>query len=120
MQSNLSATEWRTLRLKNYGEKLQLSRTKALRRLMLFTDIEKLTKEFDRIVDSKFWSSNEPGLSHEERKRRLKAMHKQPEPEPIQLSLFFNNKSNQNGNDSKSHRLQKRFPYLFRRGIEAA
>lgn len=86
MQSDLS--QWYEQRLKNYAFKLQLSQSKALKRLMLFTDLDKLRREFDRIVDSKFWSSKEPGICYKQRKERLAAMFKPCEPEAIQLSLF--------------------------------
>lgn len=115
MQNEL--TEWYMSRLKNYAAKLQLSQRKALRRLILFTDTEKLRREFDRIVDHDFWSSNEPGLRFEERKKRLKGMYQQPKPQVIQLSLFNNHKTIKNGNDSKSHRLQSRFSDMLRRTL---
>lgn len=114
-------TDWYINRLNNYANKLQLSKKKATKRLMLFTDIKKLRREFDRIVDQKFWSSNEPGIRHEERKKRLKAMfHEQPhQTEGIQLSLFNNNKINDHGNDFKNHRLQFRPANMLRRSIKA-
>lgn len=112
-----SLSDWYAHRLENYSNKLRLSKRKALKRLILFTDIEKLRREFDRIVDQEFWSSNEPGLRFEERQKRLKGMYQQPKPQVIQLSLFNNHKTIKNGNDSKSHRLQSRFSDMLRRTL---
>lgn len=106
MQENYSLQEWRSDRLKNYCAKLQMSKKKGLKRLMLFTDPQRLTNEFDRICDSKFWSNNEPGISYIERKKRLTAMHKQCAPNATQLSLF-NNKNYNHGNFDQSFRLQR-------------
>lgn len=73
MQTNYSPEDWRKLRFINYANKLNLSSRKARRRLMLFP-LEKIKIEVDKIVDSKYWSCNEPGISYEERKRRFKNM----------------------------------------------
>lgn len=88
MYNNYSIDQWRQERLNNYSQKLLMSKRKALKRLTLFLTIEALVKEFDRIVDRKFWSTNEPGISHVERMKREKKIHKRIESEPIQLNLF--------------------------------
>ena len=84
-------TEWRIQRLTNYRTKLKLSKKKAMAKLMLFHP-EEMIREFDRIVDSKFWSSNEPGISHNEKLSRrfemMKPYQKKKNLLSQQLKLF--------------------------------
>lgn len=99
-------TDWRVNRLTHYAKKLQLSRQKALKRLELFCKADEhgeftdLRKEFDRICDKEFWSSNEPGIKFEERQKRLKQMYKPAPPHYIQLTLDFTKNTN-NGNNQR-------------------
>lgn len=87
MKTSLSGQDWLIARFDNYRTKLQLSPRKARKRLMIFHPNE-LAREYDRICDSPFWSNKEPGISHEQRKKRTAQMYKPAPPKPVQLKLF--------------------------------